>query len=85
MQVTLEIPEYDPSKGFTFQWEEGFSIQTSIEGSVILMRANKEGLLSLANHLLNLAQDDVPPSTHLHLDEWNSLEGSSSEMIIEKI
>ena len=46
--------------------------------------ANKEGLTSLANHLLNLAQDNVPRGYHLHFDESNSLKDGSSELIIEK-
>lgn len=38
-----------------------------------LHSANREGLLSLANHLFNLVQDDVPCATHIHLDECNAL------------
>ncbi len=39
----------------------------------------------MVNHLLNLAQVDVPCGTHIHLDEYNALEDGSIDLIIEKI
>lgn len=50
----------------------------------VLISANNEGLLSLANHLLTLAQKEVPIGSHIHLDEYNSLEEGSIDLIIEK-
>lgn len=50
----------------------------------ISMEANREGLISLARHILLLAQDDVPNGSHFHLDEFNSLENGSLELIISK-
>jgi hypothetical protein len=85
IQMIVEIPTYTPSQGFTYQWEDGFVIQASVENGVTLIQANKAGLISLANHLLNLAQDGIPPGVHLHLDDLNSLEESSSELVIEKM
>ncbi|WP_420330042.1 Imm32 family immunity protein [Parachlamydia acanthamoebae] len=38
----------------------------------------------MANHLLNLAQEKVPTNCHFHLDENNSLEKGSTELIIQK-
>lgn len=52
---------------------------------MVIISANREGLLSLANHLLNLAQAEVPCGTHIHLDEYNSLEDGSLDLIVEKI
>ena len=52
-------------------------------GSVVVT-ANKAGLLSLAKQLLFLAQDEVPMGYHFHLDETNSLEQGSLELIIQK-
>lgn len=39
----------------------------------------------MASHLLNLAQADVPPGTHIHLNEYNSLEDGSQSINIEKV
>lgn len=65
------------------KWEDGFSIAVKVENNAVTINANKQGLLSLANHLTALAQDNTP-GTHLHLDEHNSLEENSTELIIEK-
>lgn len=84
MEIKIEIPSYSERNGIKYNWENGFEIEIkNIEG-VIKITANKEGLKSLANHLLNLAQDDIPIGFHLHFDESNSLEEGSSELIIEK-
>ena len=68
-----------------FKWEDGFTIDTRIEeDGAIVVSANAAGLQSLANHFLALA-DDVTKGAHFHLDEFNSLEGHSVELIVEKI
>lgn len=84
MEIKLQIPEYHPSQGIKFQWEYGFKIDVQHNGGIVI-RANKEGLVSLANHLLNLAQNDVPIGHHMHFDPFNALEDGSLELIIEKI
>jgi len=66
------------------KWEDGFSIAVNVENNAVTIRANKEGLLSLANHLKALAQDNTP-GAHIHLDEHNALEENSCELIVEKI
>lgn len=66
------------------RWEKGFDIETKIENNSIVIKANKEGLISLTNHLLNLAQDNVSAGCYMHFDDNNSLEEGSSELIIQK-
>jgi len=82
--IKIEIPEYNPERGFEYKWENGFAIKTRINEEVIKITANREGLISLANHLLNLAQDNIPAGYHLHFDKYNALEEDSIELIIEK-
>lgn len=65
------------------KWVDGFEINVRIENDAVVISANREGLLSLANHLKNLAEE--PPGNHIHLDADNSLEEGSSEMILEKV
>ena len=65
------------------KWEDGFSIAVKVENDAVTISANKEGLLSLANHLRALAQDNTP-GAHFHLDEHNALEENSTELIVEK-
>lgn len=65
------------------KWEEGFMISTRVESGTVVLTANREGLLSLANHLRQMAEQ--PGGEHLHLDQYNALEEGSAELIIEKI
>ena len=81
-EIKISIPEYD--NGVECVWEEGFKIKTSAPFETLTIEANREGLISLARHLLYLAQVEVPSGCHFHLDEYNSLEDGSLELIISK-
>ena len=81
-EIKILIPEYD--NGVECVWEENFKIETSAPFDTLTIEANREGLISLARHLLLLAQNDVPNGCHFHLDEYNSLEDGSLELIISK-
>ena len=65
-----------------FHWVDGFEIAVAVEKDAVVISANREGLLSLANHLTALAE--APSCDHFHLDAYNSLEDGSTELIIEK-
>lgn len=82
--MKIEIPKYDPEKGFHHHWEEGFEIKVTGSDRNVMISANKAGLVSLAIQLLTLAQDEAPSNCHYHLDEYNSLEVGSTELIIQK-
>lgn len=84
MIIEVEVPKYSKETGIKYSWEDGFEIETSCDRQAIRIVANREGLLSLANHLLNLAQEGVPSGHHMHFDEYNSLENGSRELIIER-
>jgi hypothetical protein len=64
-------------------WEEGFTIDVRVTDGATVIRANREGLLSLANHLKMLAEE--PAGSHVHLDPGNALEDDSIELILERI
>ena len=66
-----------------FHWIDGFKIEVKIEDDTVVISGNQEGLRSLANHLNTLA--DEKDSDHFHLDEYNSLEEESKQLIVEKI
>ena len=65
-----------------FNWVDGFEISVEKQNDAVVLTANKEGLLSLANHLKALAEES--PGCHFHLDEYNSLEEGSAELIVVK-
>ena len=63
------------------KWADDFMVRVSAENGQVLISANKEGLLSLAGHLTALAEE--APGSHIHLDQYNSLEDGSVDLIIE--
>ena len=65
------------------EWVDGFKIRTAAENNIIVISANKEGLLSLAKQLTALAEG--APGDHIHYDDQNSLEEGSAELILEMI
>lgn len=65
------------------RWEDGFEIRAIVREGEITLSANREGMISLANILLELAGEKS--GTHVHLDEHNSLEDGSHDLIIEKV
>ena len=84
MKLQINIPDYSSASGFKLHWQDNFKILVKVSNSDVIISANKEGLESLANHLLSLAQNEVPVHTHIHLDENNGLESGSINLIIEK-
>ena len=64
-------------------WVDGYGVNVRIENGAAVISANREGLISLANHLKSLAEE--PSGSHIHLDEYNSLEDGSAELILERI
>lgn len=65
------------------RWVGAFEIHTAIRDGEMTISANREGLLSLANILCELAEGR--PGDHVHLDEFNSLEDGSCELVLERI
>lgn len=79
----IDVPKYGED-GFKFVWDDGYIIQCSIKDGSTIIKANTQGLISLARHMLELSQETVPPNHHFHLDMYNSLEDDSTELIIIK-
>ena len=65
-----------------FNWIDGYTLRVSVSSSEVTISANREGLLSLASHLIALAGSPAPD--HFHLDGYNALEDGSAELIVEK-
>jgi hypothetical protein len=83
--VSIDVPAYTRS-GVLSIWENNYKLSVDVdETTTIVIRADKGGLLSLARHLLTLAQDDYPIGSHIHYDAGTSLEDDSFPLIIDKI
>jgi hypothetical protein len=83
MTVSMDVPEYNRQSGLHFEWDDGFMIGLEVQGSEVRLTANREGLRSLARHLLTLAQDDVPSGHHMHLTAGQEVEGVV-DLILER-
>jgi hypothetical protein len=82
MQITIEVPDYVLENGISYEWVGAPQIKASLEDGSIVIAANRDGLISLAGHLLNLAQEGVPAGEHMHFGDYNSLEEDSVELIL---
>jgi hypothetical protein len=83
MIMSLNVPDYSTQSGLRFEWDEGFEIGVEILRSEVHLTANRAGLISLARHLLTLAQDGVPNGRHIHLTAGQEIE-SSVDLILER-
>ncbi len=63
------------------EWENGARIRVSVENGTATVSADRAGLRSLAKQLLALARERS--GSHIHYDEYNSLEDGSHELIVE--
>ena len=85
MQRTVEIGTYSP-RGIELVWTPGFVLDVSMGAAGdIRIRANREGLISLAQHALTLAEEQVPAGTHIHLSAYDALEPGSADVVIERV
>jgi hypothetical protein len=84
MKLVIDVPVPADGGGLPLDWEHGFEIAVESSGECVI-RANKAGLVSLARILLTLALDEVEPGAHVHLDDMNSLEDGSAELVIERM
>lgn len=82
--VVVRIPCYTRESGVCFFWESGYAIKVEILGDAIGITANREGLISLASHCLNLAQDAIAPFDCMEFDEFNSLEEGFLPLILQR-
>jgi hypothetical protein len=84
-KVVIDVPVYAHSGVFPIL-EENYVLYVEIDSTnTVLIKANKGGLISLARHLLTLAQDEYPIGSHIHYDETSILEDGSHSLIVDKI
>lgn len=67
------------------KWVENFLIEVSANDGEVVISANSEGLESMANMFIELSRNHHDAGSHIHLDQYNSLEDGSTELIIVKI
>ena len=69
MKVTIDIPNFD-GEGVDVIWDKNANYEIMVEGDEVIIRANKEALMSIAKQMIYLAQDDMPPYAHIHYNAF---------------
>ena len=91
-QLTKRLREAVPQADITVVGTNSTATENMLKGgadraatgeNAVIVNANKEGLLSLANILTALSRETAS-GAHVHLDQYNSLEDGSTELIIVK-
>ncbi len=82
--MNISVPPYEDGGPLRFEWDDAFEIKVNRSAEEVSISANSAGLISLARHLLTLAQDAVPNGSHLHLTDGVELDDGSGDLVIEK-
>lgn len=86
MDRDLQIGTYSPEAGVHLEWAPGFWLEVVVsQRGEVLIRGNRSGLVSLAQHALTLAQEHVPAGVHVHLSAYDALEPESPDLVIERV
>ena len=82
--IEIEIPDYNEYIGLLSTWYDDFFISTEYHENTFFLRANKDGLISLATQLLTLAY--APENdAHFFYEDMGCLERGSTEFVISRI
>jgi len=84
MEITLDIPKYDRASGVLGNWVDDHRIEVRIDNGEVVIFANRAGLESLANHIMALAQREVPNGHHFHFSSSYGLEKNSVDLVLGK-
>jgi hypothetical protein len=88
VSVSVDVVRYDPTLGVGTFWEEDSTLRVDVwetPEQTVVISGNASGLISLARHLLTLAQADVPEGRHFDFDTYGGwLDNGSSALRIER-
>ena len=85
MRFEYTPPPYSRETGVRIEWEPGCRIAAAVSYDTVVLSADRAGLITLAKHLLALAQDAVPAGAHLHYDAGEQLDDDSKPLVIERL
>lgn len=83
MTVVLELPDYD-GNALDVIWEDNASYTAEVFENDILIKANRQGLISMAKQMLYMAYNDLPLGSHIHYNKFFTKTESKYDLIIEK-
>lgn len=83
MHIDINIPDFD-GNWIDVIWEKGAKVELNCDDDSILIRANSNGLISLAKQMIYLATNNVARGSHVHYDDF-FFGNVPYELIIEKL
>jgi hypothetical protein len=83
MDFRYSVPDYDENRGVQRGLQGNSRILVKVLGNTVAIQSNPEGLITLAKHLLTLAQPTVPDGFHCHYDAGHQLEVGSAHLVLE--
>lgn len=84
MEFRYQPPAYSRESGVRIEDYGDGKITVRFQYNCAEILANRDGLISLAQHLLSLAQSEVPPGCHIHYIPGLSLEEDSVPLVIAR-
>jgi hypothetical protein len=85
--ISVEVFPYDTVLGVGTWWDDGAVVKAEVSDvpeRIVIISGNREGLQSLARHLLTLAQSNMPDGCHLDFDTYSGwLDDGSAAIRIE--
>jgi hypothetical protein len=71
--IPVRIAEYNSEVGVSTWWDDSAYLRAEVESSpepTVVISGNQAGLISLARHLISLAQSGVPDGSHFNFDTY---------------
>jgi hypothetical protein len=85
MDANIELGRYSNETGLHLVWVPGYTLRIVAGTDGVLVSGNEQGLRSLAQHLLTLADQVVPVGVHAHMEPGLELDDDSAALTVEKI
>ena len=82
MKIEIDIPDYD-GNALDVIWNNDSIVEPYCVDKQIVIKANSEGLISLAKQMVYLAVNRVARGSHIHYDSF-LLGNNKYELVIEK-
>ncbi|HEY5110175.1 MAG TPA: hypothetical protein VII96_11255 [Acidimicrobiales bacterium] len=79
-ETSINVPEYDPSKGVVSS-SEGGELAVAVDGSGVVVSGDPAGLRDLARWCLAVA--NAQAGSHVHLDPGVDLSRESASLVVE--
>jgi hypothetical protein len=84
--MDLDLGTYSAEGGLQLSWRAGYVLRaTATADREVLVSGNAEGLRSLAQHLLTLADEQVPAGVHAHMEPGLELEEDLVVLVVQKL